>query len=62
MADILHQKDGAKATAPGSSVKVDALTYRQGPTAGGGDIYVRSAILANGDVEYRWNRFEPPAK
>lgn len=63
MANILHEKDGVKnTTALPVEGRNSAMYVRKGSAAAGYSVYVRSAILANGDVEYRWNHDEPPAK
>lgn len=66
MATHLKQKDGS--TVSNVSYTPEAvghdLMIRIGAAGAGkgGDIYLKESVAANGDVTYRWHRFEPPAK
>lgn len=67
MATILRHRDGTTTTTALTPEAVGHdLIIRSGGTGiagkAGGDIYCKESVAANGDVTYRWNRFEPPAK
>lgn len=65
MAKTLKERDGATAT---TTLVAETLGHdiqlRVGPSGAGkgGDIYIKESVAANGDITYRWHRFEPPAK
>jgi hypothetical protein len=64
MAKICKLKDGATFTTLATPEGLNDLELRIGPTGAnkGGDIFVKESVAGNGDVTYRWQRFEPPAK
>lgn len=65
MAKTLRERDGSTAT---TTLQAEPnghdLYVRVGASGAGkgGDIYVKESVAANGDITYRWHRFEPPAK
>jgi hypothetical protein len=65
MANILRQKDGTTAATALTCENIgNDLQIRIGVAGAGkgGEIYVKEAKAANGDLTYRWHRTEPPAK